>query len=114
MHRAGVKILAGTDTANPFVYPGGSLHDELSLLVRAGLTPMEALQAATIRAAEYLGLTHQLGSIAPGKLADLVLLDRDPLTDIQNTRSIAAVIKDGKMYSRSELSQLRAAAEVVR
>jgi imidazolonepropionase-like amidohydrolase len=114
MHRAGVKILAGTDTANPFVYPGTSLHDELSLLVRAGLTPIEALQAATIRAAEYLGLADQLGSIVPGKLADLVLLDHDPLTDIQNTRSIAAVVKDGKMYSRIELSQIRAAAEDAR
>ena len=74
LHRAGVKLLAGTDTPNPFVYPGESLHDELELLVKAGLTPIEALRCATLRPAEYLGMPDRLGSISTGKLADLVLL----------------------------------------
>jgi imidazolonepropionase-like amidohydrolase len=97
MHRAGVKILAGTDTPNPFVFPGTSLHDELALLVDAGFTPLQSLQSATIRPAEYLGMTDRLGSVAPGKFADLVLLDADPLTDIANTRRIAAVVLNGKL-----------------
>jgi imidazolonepropionase-like amidohydrolase len=97
MHRAGVKLLAGTDTPNPFVYPGESLHDELELLVKAGLSPIEALQCATLRPAEYLGMTGRLGSVAPGKFADLVLLDADPLAEIANTRRIAAVILGGQL-----------------
>jgi imidazolonepropionase-like amidohydrolase len=97
MQRARVKILAGTDTPNPYVFPDSSLHDELELLVKAGLTPLEALQAATVRPAEYLGMTDRLGSITPGKLADLVLLDGNPLADIANTRRIAAVVFDGKL-----------------
>lgn len=97
MHRAGVKLLAGTDTPNPFVYPGESLHDELELFVKAGLTPIEALQCATLRPAEYLGITDRLGSISTGKLADLVLLDADPLADIANTRRVAAVILSGQL-----------------
>ena len=106
MHRAGVKILAGSDTPNPYVYPGESLHTELQLLVEAGFTPMEAIQAATIRAAEYLGKTDQLGSIAPGKFADLVLLAADPLADIANTRRIEAVILNGKFLDRRALDAL--------
>jgi len=97
MHRAGVRILAGTDTPNPYVFPGSSLHDELELLVKAGLTPLEALQAATIRPAEYLGLEDRLGSIAPGRFADLVLLEANPLSNIANTRRIAAVILNGQL-----------------
>ena len=97
MQRAGVKILAGTDTPNPYVFPGSGLHDELELLVKAGLTPLQALQAATLRPAEYLGMTGGLGTIAQGKLADLVLLDGNPLADIANTRRIVAVVFDGKL-----------------
>lgn len=74
MHRAGVKFLAGTDTPNPYVFPGFSLHDELALLVKAGFTPMEALQAATRNPAEYLGRLDSLGTIEESKIADLVLL----------------------------------------
>ena len=99
MHRAGVKILAGTDTPNPYVFPGTSLHDELALLVKAGLTPMEALAAATIRPAEYLGMTDSLGSIAAGKFADLVLLPANPLDDIGNTRRIEAVVLNGRVQT---------------
>src|SRR5262249_9091040 len=82
MNRAGVPILAGTDTLNPFCFPGFSLHDELALLTQAGLTPMQALQAATRNAAEYLGQLDSLGTIEPHKLADLVLLSANPLDDI--------------------------------
>ena len=78
MHRAGVRFLAGTDTPNPFVFPGFSLHDELELLIEAGLTPMEALQMATRNPAEYLNMLDSLGTVEKGKLADLVLLEAKP------------------------------------
>jgi len=101
MHCAGVKILAGSDTPNPYVFPGDSLHEELELLVKTGLTPAQALQAATIGAAEYLGMTGHLGSIAPGRIADMVLLEGNPLTDIANTRRLAAVVFNGKIEAKT-------------
>jgi imidazolonepropionase-like amidohydrolase len=105
MHRAGVPVLAGTDLVLPFVFAGGSLHDELGLLVEAGLTPLEALQAATRDPARFLGLADT-GTIEPGKRADLVLLDADPLADIANTRKIAAVVLHGRLLKRPELDKL--------
>jgi imidazolonepropionase-like amidohydrolase len=90
MQRVGVGVLAGTDTGNPYCFPGFSLHDELGCLVQAGLTPMEAIQAATCNAARFMDREKELGTIQPGKLADLVLLDADPLDDIANTRKIAS------------------------
>ena len=78
MQRAGVKILAGSDTPNPYVFPGISLHEELALMVTAGLTPAEALRTATLHPAEFLGRLDRAGTIAPGKDADLVLLDARP------------------------------------
>ncbi|MEX2531951.1 MAG: amidohydrolase family protein [Gemmatimonadota bacterium] len=98
MHEAGVRILAGSD-AGPFnshVYPGTGLHSELEALVDAGLTPAEALRAATIHAAEFMRLGDELGQIAPGYRADLVLLSANPLEEISNTRQVAAVILDGR------------------
>ena len=80
--------MAGTDAIMPQVYPGFSLHDELMLLVRAGLSPMEALQAATLNPARVLGLEDILGTVEKGKLSDLVLLDGNPLADITNTTKI--------------------------
>ncbi len=106
MQKAGVKILAGTDTPSPYVFPGTSLHDELELLVKAGLTPLQALQAATLRPAEYLGMEARLGTIAPGKLADLVLLSADPLADIANTRRIEAVIQNGRLHQKPDLQRM--------
>jgi hypothetical protein len=103
---AGVKLLAGTDTPQPFVYPGFSLHEELGLLVQSGLTPLEALQTATINPAEFLGMQGSLGAVEKGKIADLVLLDGNPLTDIANTRRIAAVIANGRFFDRPALARL--------
>ena len=104
MQRAGVGLLAGTDLGNPYVYPGSSLHDELAMLVQAGLTPVEALRTATTNPVRFLKLTDSLGSVAEGKLADLVVLDGDPLTDIANTRRIRAVIFNGRYFTRAELN----------
>ena len=111
MNKAGVPLLAGTDTAAGVrVYPGFSLHEELELLVQAGLTPMEALQAATRNAGKYLGLTDT-GTIEPEKRADLVLLDADPLLDIKNTRKIQGVVLAGHYFSRGDLDRLLAGVE---
>lgn len=106
MRRAGVKFMAGTDAPNPFVVPGRSLHDELELLVRAGFTPLEALQCATRNPAEYLGRLNTLGTIEKGKTADLVLLNANPLEDIGNTRKIWAVIVNGKILLRPQLDEM--------
>ena len=111
MHEAGVPFLTGTDTANPFVLPGYSLHEELRLFVSAGFSPMEALQAATVNPAHYLGKTADLGTIETGKLADFVLLDANPLEDITNTRRIWAVVVNGRYLSRSDLDAMLAGAE---
>jgi imidazolonepropionase-like amidohydrolase len=103
----GVPLLAGTDAGALYTYPGSSLHDELVQLVRAGLTPAAALRAATLGAAEFLGSTDSMGTVATGKVADLVLLDADPLADIRNTRSIRAVVLRGRLFGRGALDSLR-------
>jgi hypothetical protein len=104
LNKGGVKLLAGTDTPQPYVYPGFSLHQELALLVRSGLTPLEALRTATYNPAEYLNALDSLGTVAAGKIADLVLLDANPLADIRNTRRINAVIANGHLYDRAALN----------
>jgi imidazolonepropionase-like amidohydrolase len=111
MNKAGVPIVAGTDVLNPFVFPGFSLHDELGLLVEAGLTPAEALRTATVNAATYLGTGKTSGTIEEGKTADLVLLDANPLDDIANTRRIAAVAARGRLLERAEIDGILAKAE---
>jgi imidazolonepropionase-like amidohydrolase len=111
MHSAGARLLAGSDMMNPYVYPGFSLHDELALLVEAGLTPLEALRTATINPAIFLEMEKSLGTIEKGKLADLVLLDANPLEDIKNTTRIAGVVVNGKYLPKSELEKLLAQAE---
>ncbi|MGB0036766.1 MAG: amidohydrolase family protein, partial [Candidatus Acidiferrales bacterium] len=117
MHRAGVRMLAGSDSLDRYVFVGTSLHDELRLLVEAGLTPLEALQTATRNPADFLG-SRDFGAIVPGRRADLVLLDADPLRDIANTRKISAVVLGGKYFSREDLDTMlakaRAAAAAVR
>lgn len=111
MRRAGVEFLAGTDALNPYCFPGFSLHDELVLLVNAGLTPMEALQAATLNPARFLGKEKELGTVEKGKVADLVLLEANPLKDIRNTQKINAVTIRGKLIPKSELEQMLATVE---
>jgi hypothetical protein len=105
MKRAGVPILAGTD--GPYPQGGEALHSELELLVEAGLTPLQALQAATRDAAAAMGVTKDIGIVEVGKTADLVLLDADPLEDISNTRKINAVVLRGLLFSEHELASMR-------
>lgn len=110
-HRAGVGILAGTDASDePYIFAGSSLHDELGLLVGAGLSPLEALQAATLEPARYLEATDSHGTVERGRMADLVLLDADPLDDIRNTRSIHGVVLKGRYLDREALDRLLADA----
>ena len=106
----GVTILAGTDTGadNPGLYPGYSLHSELERLVEAGLSPLEALQAATVNAAKWIGQSARFGTIEEGKVADLVVLDANPLEEIQNTRSIVSVVFGGRYLDDDDLAELRA------
>jgi imidazolonepropionase-like amidohydrolase len=111
MHRAGVPMLAGTDLGNPFIFPGFSLHDELELFVQAGLTPMEALQTATLNPAKYLGLSGSLGTIEKGKIADLVLLEANPLESISNTQKVAAVVTNGRYLPKESLQKMVADVE---
>lgn len=112
-NEAGVVLLAGTDVGVPFQVPGISLHVELERLVEAGLTPLEALQTATLNPARVLDLDDSLGTVEAGKLADLVLLDADPLADISNTQRIRAVVADGRLYRRADLDRLLAEVEAL-
>ena len=106
--RGGVGFLVGTDFDNAFVYPGADVHQEMELLVEAGLTPLQALQAATMNPAQALGLSDSHGTVEASKFADLVLLDANPLDDIANTQAIHAVVLNGRLLRRSDLDALRA------
>jgi hypothetical protein len=106
LNEAGVLLLAGTDVGIPALIPGISLHEELELLVEAGLTPLQVLRTATINPARVLGQADSLGSIEVGKLADVVLLEANPLADIRNTQRIRAVVADGRLYRRAQLDRL--------
>ena len=108
MHAAGVQMMAGSDSLDPFNFPGPSLHEELKLLTEVGFTPQQALQAATSKPAEFFNATGAggWGTVEPGKAADLVLLDADPLANIANTKKIAAVIVGGKLFDRAALERL--------
>jgi len=106
MYRAGVGILAGSDAPNPYVIPGFSLHDELELFVQTGLTPLEALQTATINAAKFLHKEKEIGTIAKGMYADLVLLEGNPLDNISNTQKIHGVVLNGRWLDRKKLDAI--------
>lgn len=108
MREAGMQLLPGSDLAVAGILPGASLHRNLALMVaEVGLSPMEAIVAATRHPAEFLGLSDSLGTIAPGKVADLVLLDADPLADIVNTTRIAAIVQEGRLLDGAAIDRLR-------
>ncbi|MDO8677810.1 MAG: amidohydrolase family protein [Acidobacteriota bacterium] len=112
MHRAGVKFLSGTDVQGGTTYlPGFSLHDELAIFVQVGFSPLEALQTATINPAHFLGREKELGTVERGKLADLVLLDANPLDNIGNTRGISGVIVNGAYLEKEALQRMLAEVE---
>jgi imidazolonepropionase-like amidohydrolase len=106
LHKAGVPLLAGTQSAMSYASPGTWLHDELYYFVQAGLSPFEALKTATVNPARFMRREKDLGTIETGKLADLVLLDANPLTDISNTRKINAVVVNGRYLSRESLDKM--------
>ena len=112
MRHAQVAILAGTDGPDPFVIPGFSLHEELKLLLEAGMTPLEVLQSATLRSAEILGRADS-GSIERKYVADLVLLEKNPLQDIANTSKIAGVVLRGRYFSRQDLDKMLSQVEAL-
>ena len=110
-HEAGVRFLGGSDSGGvPYLYYGSSLHDELALLVDAGFTPLQALQAATRDPAEFLGI-GDTGTVVPGQRADLVLLHADPLANIHNLGKIDAVVLGGRLLGRDDLDELLKTAE---
>jgi imidazolonepropionase-like amidohydrolase len=106
LHDAGAGLLLGTDTGNPFVVPGFSLHEELANFVVAGLTPYQALRAGTYDAADFMHAADEWGVVAEGRRADLVLLDADPFDDVTHARSISGVMIRGRWLPLSKLKEL--------
>lgn len=104
--RCRARVILGTDTDNPYVVPGFSLHDELEYLVQAGFTPFEAIEAGTRNAAEALGALDEFGTISPGKRADLILVQGDPLKDVANARKRVGVMLRGNWLPEPELQKL--------
>jgi imidazolonepropionase-like amidohydrolase len=112
MHKAGIPFLAGTDTPpGVYIFPGFSLHEELQRFVAAGFSPLEALRTATLNPAKFFGRENELGTIEKGKLADMVLLDANPLEDIRNTQRIVGVVANGRYFSRANLDMMLARVE---
>jgi hypothetical protein len=105
-YRSGVPVMLGTDAGDSFVFPGSSVHDELAELVKAGLSPAEALKAATLTSAQYMNTTADFGAVAPGRMADLVVLSANPLQDIANSRRIDAVVQGGRVHDRAALDSM--------
>jgi hypothetical protein len=107
LHAAGARLLAGTDVGNPYLVPGFSLHEDLELMVtEAGMSPLAALRTATLNPARFAGMEASLGTVEAGKLADLVVLEANPLDDIRNSTKIAAVVANGRYHDRAALDAL--------
>jgi len=100
---AGIPVVMGTDAGNIGTLHGPSVFREMALMVAAGLTPLQVLRSATLNGARAMGLERETCTLAPGKLADLVILDADPLADVQNLSRIHRVIKDGRVFVPDEL-----------
>lgn len=109
----GVQLLAGTDLTVPYTYPGSSVHDEVRLFAEAGLTPLAALRTATTHPIAFFGLQNKLGSVSAGKLAEIVLLDGNPLSDLHSLDQIDAVITHGQVFRKAELQAMMATAASV-
>jgi len=107
LNKAGVPLLAGTDLGIVYIYPGSGLHEELALFVSAGLSPLEALQTATINPAKFFGTEQTTGNVQVGKKADLVLLNSNPLLNISNTKDIYNVIFNGHVYDQEKIKTLQ-------
>lgn len=103
LHDAGARLILGTDTPNPFVVPGFSVHEELKHFVDAGLTPYEAIKAATRDAAEFVNALDEWGTVAIGRRADLILFDANPLDDVANVSKLVGVMLRGRWYTQAEL-----------
>ena len=106
MHKKGISFMAGTDTPIGFLVPGLSLHHEIEELHESGLPALEAIQSATTNPAKYFNLENSLGRIKSGFVADLIILAKNPIEDISNTKSILAVIKEGNLMDRTYLDSL--------
>ena len=113
LHDAGARFLAGTDLSNPYIYPGFSLHEELANLVALGFTPLEALRAATRDPARFLGAADSLGVVRRGMVADLVVLDGNPLADIRNVGRVHAVVLAGALVDSTKRAAVLSAAEAM-
>jgi imidazolonepropionase-like amidohydrolase len=113
MYNDGVLLLAGSDGPDPFVIPGFSLHQELEMLSRAGVSNIELLRMATLRASRFLGKSDRMGIVEKGWTADLVLLDANPLESIRNTEKIAGVIVRGRYLPREDLNKILAEVEAL-
>ena len=103
MKETGVEIMAGTDTGDPYTVPGVTLQRELELLVKAGLTPAQALETATVIPARFLGWEESMGTLKAGMVADLVVLDANPLADIRNVSKVSGVAVRGRYLQRSQI-----------
>jgi cytosine/adenosine deaminase-related metal-dependent hydrolase len=112
LHKGGVKILLGTDSPQEFSVPGYSLHREMQWMKRAGMTPYEILRTGTVHAGEYFSKQDSFGTIEPGRRADLLLLEKNPLDDIANVQGISGVMVRGKWYARTDLDAGLAAIQV--
>ncbi|WP_340067275.1 amidohydrolase family protein [Ascidiimonas aurantiaca] len=106
-HEKGVKILAGTDSYDPYSFPGISLHSELEELVKAGLSPAEALACATINPSEYFQVSQDYGTIEEGKIADILILNKNPLLDIKNTTSMESLFFNGNLYNEKDIDSMK-------